>query len=117
MIYKYLQVQYGTILFDGQPFLASLAQAFRSHYKIQKFVNFSRNLSFQCLLRFDYIGKYMSAVGSLCSHITDQQCVSDKLVVTCLDSSLITLTLKAPITTAAADIHIYFFILSTENET
>ena len=26
----------------------------KSHYKVKKFVNFSRNLSFQCLWRFDY---------------------------------------------------------------
>ena len=27
---------------------------FKAHYKVKKFVNFSRNLSFQCLWRFDY---------------------------------------------------------------
>ena len=38
-------------------FLCSLVciRYLKAHYKVKKFVNFSRNLSFQCLWRFDYL--------------------------------------------------------------
>ena len=42
---------------DQHVLLCSLVRIkyFKAHYKVKKFVNFSRNLSFQCLWCFDFL--------------------------------------------------------------